>query len=708
MSASSVYCHTCGAANPAENDVCFACQQPLAENADAAESGLLHGRYRILTQVGTGGFGAVYKAVDTHPTGRGNDIVAIKQINLHGLGSREVIEATDAFHREVLLLSDLVHPNLPRIHDHFTDPEHWYMVMDFLAGDTLEAYLRQMAARSARLATRGAPGAAFNKSGLLPLADILDIGLQLCTVLDYLHTRQPPIIFRDLKPANIMRTPGGRLYLIDFGIARHYKPGQAKDTMPFGSPGYAAPEQYGKAQTTPQSDIYSLGALLHHMLSGDDPTETPFGFAPLRLYGTAGLAELETLIMRMVELDASKRPASAQEVKEELQRVAALQASTEPRIWRPTQGQPPPPRRYWSERQIYPGARQQQQQYMNLPPRGLSRRKFITHSLLVGGVLILGMGSVANYLRLGRHDGAQVVYTGHADEYTVAWSPMGNQIASASVDKTVQVWNPANGSAIASYTGHTDVVHSLAWSSDGSYIASASNDQTVQVWEAPTGSPFLTYRGHTGAVNAVAWSPDGSLIASASNDGTVQVWNAATGAPFLTYRGHAGAVNAVAWSPSGEHIVSGGSDGTVQVYRSIDGAEVFVYTGHTGAVNAVVCSPDGQRVASAGEDKTVQVWSAVESYDNAFIYRGHAGPVRCVAWLPAWGAGMPDGQRIASGGDDTTVRVWYDARGDDVEQGNDVVYRGHAGRVDGVTWSPDGRRIASSSLDETVQVWLVE
>ena len=90
-------------------------------------------------------------------------------------------------------------------------------------------------------------------------------------MLDYLHTRQPPIIFRDLKPANIMLTPTGHIYLIDFGIARHFKPGQTKDTVAFGSAGYAAPEQYGKAQTTTQADIYSLGATLHHLLSGQRP-----------------------------------------------------------------------------------------------------------------------------------------------------------------------------------------------------------------------------------------------------------------------------------------------------------------------------------------------------------------------------------------------------------------------------------------------------
>src|SRR5260370_28644391 len=151
-----------------------------------------------------------------------------------------MIEATDSYNREVTLLSRLTHTNLPHIYDHFTDPEHWYLVMDFIEGETLEAHLTQV--------------------GHLSVKETLNIAIQLTNVLGYLHSQEPPIIFRDVKPANIMRTPNGHLYLIDFGIARHFKPGQIADTIALGSPGYAAREQYSKvqSQTTPRSDIYSL------------------------------------------------------------------------------------------------------------------------------------------------------------------------------------------------------------------------------------------------------------------------------------------------------------------------------------------------------------------------------------------------------------------------------------------------------------------
>ena len=207
--------------------------------AELPSSSLFRNRYFIMSKVGAGGFGSVYKATDIQS---GDRLVAIKEVSLLGLHPQAMIEATTTFQREVSLLSQLDHPNLPRVYEHFQTTGQWYLVMDFIAGETLEEYQSK----------------ALNRR--LLLSEVLDIGLQLCTVLDYLHSHQPPIVFRDLKPANIMRTPKGQLYLIDFGIARYFKPGQAKDTVALGSLGYAAPEQYGKAQTTPRADIYSLGA----------------------------------------------------------------------------------------------------------------------------------------------------------------------------------------------------------------------------------------------------------------------------------------------------------------------------------------------------------------------------------------------------------------------------------------------------------------
>ncbi|MEO8970901.1 MAG: serine/threonine-protein kinase [Ktedonobacteraceae bacterium] len=271
-----------------------------ANSTQLVDQPLLKQRYRILAQVGNGGFSVVYRAEDTQDS---NHRVAIKAITLHGLQTQEIIEATEAFNREMLILSDLKHRNLPRIRNHFSDSSCWYLVMDFIEGTSLEKHLENM------------PG------GRLSLEEALDIVVLLCDVLDYLHERQPPVIFRDLKPANVILTVDGHLALIDFGIARRFKPGQQKDTMVFGSPGYAAPEQYGKAQTTPRADIYSLGALLHQLLTGDDPSQNAFHFAPLKAYGEDALLRLNTLISRMVEMDEKDRPQSIAVIEKELRSI---------------------------------------------------------------------------------------------------------------------------------------------------------------------------------------------------------------------------------------------------------------------------------------------------------------------------------------------------------------------------------------------------
>ena len=257
---------------------------------------LLAGRYRILAKVGEGGFGVVYKARDIQ---RRHRLVAIKQIDLGALRPRQVIEATDSYNREVSMLSRLNHGNLPRIYDHFTDPTHWYVVMQYIEGETLEDYLKRA------------------KGGRLPLKQVRAIGVQLSKVLYYLHAQMPSIIFRDVKPANIMRTRRGRLYLIDFGIARHFNPDKKRDTGPLGSPGYAAPEQYGRAQSTAQTDIYGLGATLQTLLTGKEPLDDEPATPPTEKPHPAS-QQLQQLLDQMQVTEAFWRPHNMWDVKKRL------------------------------------------------------------------------------------------------------------------------------------------------------------------------------------------------------------------------------------------------------------------------------------------------------------------------------------------------------------------------------------------------------
>src|SRR2546423_98587 len=307
MTTEEQFCEKCGQANPPKARFCQYCAAPLPVThitGSLPEQTLLGDRYQLLSRIGQGGMGAVYKATDTRLADR---VVAIKEMSKAGLPAPLMAEAEASFEREATLLAKLSHPNLPGIYDHFTENERTYLVMQFIEGETLEEFLEH---------TGGDP---------LSVEQVFDWAEQLCDVLSYLHSQPPPIVFRDLKPANVMVKKNGQLFLIDFGIARIFKPGQSHDTVALGSPGYAAPEQYGKAQSTPRSVLYSLGALLHSLLTGLDPSERPFFFRPASQINPSVPSRLEALLQQMLEMDAERRPRSAQDILQVLRSIDTKQ-----------------------------------------------------------------------------------------------------------------------------------------------------------------------------------------------------------------------------------------------------------------------------------------------------------------------------------------------------------------------------------------------
>lgn len=264
---------------------------------------ILQGRYRIVRSIGGGGMGTVYLAEDAHLAGQHR---ALKEMLPDQLPVQDRSWAINAFRQEAQLLASLNHQGLVHVTDYFTEFGNWYLLMDYVPGQTLEDWLNQY------------------PSGL-PVNIALNYVQQICDVLGYLHQQNPPVVFRDLKPGNIMVTPQGEVKLIDFGIARFFKPGQSHNTINLGTPGYASPEHGGKGQTDPRSDIYSLGVVLHQLLTGYDPTAPNTGYAlpPYQLPTALNLnpavpPHVDAAIQRAIQFHPAQRFQSVIEFRQAL------------------------------------------------------------------------------------------------------------------------------------------------------------------------------------------------------------------------------------------------------------------------------------------------------------------------------------------------------------------------------------------------------
>ncbi|HEX9795753.1 MAG TPA: serine/threonine-protein kinase [Anaerolineales bacterium] len=248
----------------------------------------LQDRYLILGVLGTGGMGSVYKGRDLHFPNV-TKLVAVKEmINMATDPTMHEMVVRN-FEREADLLATLSHPSIPRIYDYFTHDRSSYLVMEFIEGRDLEAILREA-------------------ENFLPEEQVVAWAIELCDVLTFLHGHKPqPVVFRDMKPSNVMVDQHGHIRLIDFGIARVFQPGE-KGTM-IGTEGYSPPEQY-RGEASPAGDLYALGATLHHLLTRRDPrSEPPFSFAerPIREINPAVSAEVEGVIDGALAYDPKER-----------------------------------------------------------------------------------------------------------------------------------------------------------------------------------------------------------------------------------------------------------------------------------------------------------------------------------------------------------------------------------------------------------------
>ena len=250
---------------------------------------LVDGKYRVLSEIGRGGMSVVYMAINE----KANKTWAIKEVRKDGVKDFEVVR--QGLIVETELLKRLSHPNLPSIVDVIENEDTLLIVMDYIEGNPLSKALEEYGAQ--------------------PQEYVIEWAKQLCDVLEYLHTRTPSIVYRDMKPANVMLKPDGNVTLIDFGTAREYKEKNLADTTCLGTVGYAAPEQFGgMGQTDARTDIYCLGATLYHLVTGCNPCEPPYEILPIRSINPQLSSGLERIIIKCTQRNPEDRYQSCAEL----------------------------------------------------------------------------------------------------------------------------------------------------------------------------------------------------------------------------------------------------------------------------------------------------------------------------------------------------------------------------------------------------------
>ena len=250
---------------------------------------IIDGKYKILNKIGQGGMSVVYLAMNE----RANKQWAIKEVRKDGTKDYEVVK--QGLIAETDILKRLNHPHLPSIIDVIDCDDTFLIVMDYIEGRTLDHWLK--------------------KEGAQPQERVVEWAKQICDVLGYLHSRKPPIIYRDLKPSNVMLKPDGKIMIIDFGTAREFKEQSIEDTKCLGTQGYAAPEQYGgHGQTDARTDIYNLGATMYHLLTGHNPSLPPYEMYPIRQWNPALSSGLEAIVTKCTQRNPNDRYQSCAEL----------------------------------------------------------------------------------------------------------------------------------------------------------------------------------------------------------------------------------------------------------------------------------------------------------------------------------------------------------------------------------------------------------
>lgn len=708
------YCLNPNCPNPGDpsnayNRICRHCGSSL----------LLQERYRALRLLGEGGFGKTFEIADT--LGLPKVLKVLTESNS---------KAIALFEREATVLERLQHPGIPRVEPdgyftflprNSTLPLHC-LVMEKIEGSNLEEWFINTAASQP----------ISEKQAKIWLQQLLEI-------LDKVHHEQ--YFHRDIKPSNIMLRPTGQLVLIDFGSVREVTGtylakvgGGGHKVTGIVSPGYTPPEQ-ANGKAVPQSDFFALGRTIVFLLTGHDPND--FGENPRtgqliwREKAPQISASFADLIDYLMAPFPGNRPQNTGVILQRLHELNSpeySQNSTPPTL--PTS----PPRSVTPLASLPPSKRKRRSQKRNSQSRSWIPKKskvkvFLAFLICSGGVAVLSIAAGGEFYESVLQDRNLPValnqqplpnnpvtrsesswkkptlantLTGHLwGVNALAVSPDGKFLVSGSVDKSVNVWNLAEGRFLYSLKGHTNEVWTVAISPDGKTAASGSGDSTIKLWDLTTGSFKKQFSSQSGWVVALAFSPDGKTLVSGGADSTIKVWDLATDQLRATLRGHSQGVVALAFRPGSNILASTSGDNKLMFWDVSSGCNagqvcspLQILESHSSRVETLAFSPDGQFLASGNGDGSIDLWNLNTGKVDRSLF-GNSDVVNSLVF-------SPDGKILASGAGslDSTVKLWDVAAGQLLD-----TLKGHVDSIHAVAITTDGTTLISASEDTTIKLW---
>ncbi len=666
-------------------------------DSDSTRAEIAGGRFQVIGPHAHGGLGEVFVAFDREL----KRPVALKELQA---SLAHDADAQARFLVEAEVTGSLEHPGIVPVYSlgRYADGRPYY-AMHLVQGETLRAAIDRFHHQDDAEGSPGAKDLAFRRL----LRSVIDA----CNAVAYAHSRG--VIHRDLKPENIMLGQFGETRVVDWGLAKRLvgRPGEGTETISanptptdasltlagslIGTPRFMSPEQAAGDldRVSAASDVYSLGAILYCVLTGQAPfsdgglpdvlgrvTRGIFP-APRRLLRSTDPA-LEGICLRAMAKDPRDRHASALDLANELENwLADVRFRGEQEIvlsqMKATLA------RLCIERAHACFDRETQPEGMLWLARGLEHVPPAPPDLeRVIRTSLTGWHAGTKALERSLRHGCAV--------HAVAFCPEGRRLATAGNDHVARLWDLATGSVLANPLRHDGPVHTVAFSSDGKMVATAASDETIRRWDAWTGEPIGEPARSRGAM-AVSFSPDGSILAAISAAGEPVFWNAATGKPVHYLDLRRAPVSALAVAPDGTAVAIARDDGDVCLSEVRSGRPIGEPLAHGSAVKALEFDACGEMLLTGTQDGEVCLWDIARHV--AVVTMTHPSPIRHVAFRPAGGA-------FATICDDGTARLWESATGRPI---GEPLIRGS--RVDCLAFRPDGTMVATGSPNGSVRLW---